>query len=93
MNRGELVLALAEKCNIEPEDARRVIDILFDSMKQQLKDGGRIEFRGFGSFFLKEYRGYSGRNPRSGESVHLKEKRLPLFKCGKDLRDMLNGAD
>lgn len=92
MNRGELVLALAEKSRITPEEARRVIDIMFDMMKQSLREDGRVEIRGFGSFCMKEYNTYQGRNPHTGEAVQVKPKRLPFFKCGKELFDILNSA-
>ena len=90
MNRGELVQALAEKVRIEPEEARYVIDTMINMWKQQLKEGGRIEFRGFGSFVMKDYGSYKGRNPHTGEPVEVKTKRLPFFKCGKELKEMLN---
>lgn len=90
MNRGQLVEALAQKSGISPEQARNVIDTTFDMMKETLKEGGRIEIRGFGSFIIKDYKPYRGRNPHSGESVLVKPKRLPFFKCGKDLFDLVN---
>ena len=63
---------------------------MIDLMKQQLFDGGRIEIRGFGSFEARKYCAYKGRNPHTGESVDVKLKRTPFFKCGKDLMDMVN---
>ncbi len=63
---------------------------MIDLMKRQLMDGGRIEIRGFGSFEMREYKAYKGRNPKTGESVSVKPKRTPFFKAGQDLRDMLN---
>ncbi len=90
MNKSELIQALAEKSNIAPELARDVVETTIAMMKQQLMDGGRIEIRGFGSFEMRDYGGYTGRNPRSGESVAVKPKRLPFFKCGLDLKEMVN---
>lgn len=90
MNKTELIQALAEKSNIDPTLARDVVETTIAMMKQQLMDGGRIEIRGFGSFEMREYDGYKGRNPQTGESVEVKPKRTPFFKCGKELRDMLN---
>jgi integration host factor subunit beta len=72
------------------EDAARVVNTFFDSMKEALKNGDRIEIRGFGSFKIKEYEGYVGRNPRTGEKVDVKPKRLPFFRVGKELREYLN---
>ena len=90
MNKSELITALSEKSNISPELAREVVETMIDLMKQQLMDGGRVEIRGFGSFEIREYGAYRGRNPHTGESVDVKPKRTPFFKCGKDLLDMLN---
>ena len=90
MNKSELIQALAEKSGISPELARNVVETMIDMMKQQLMDGGRIEIRGFGSFEMREYDGYRGRNPKTGESVEVKPKRTPFFKCGKNLMDLVN---
>ena len=90
MNKSELIQALAEKSNIDPVLARDVVETTIAMMKQQLMDGGRIEIRGFGSFEMREYGGYKGCNPRTGETVDVKPKRTPFFKCGKELRDLLN---
>ena len=91
MNKSELIQALAEKSGIAPELARNVVETTIDLMKQQLMGGGRIEIRGFGSFEMREYKAYKGRNPKTGESVSVKPTRTPFFKCGQDLKDMLNG--
>lgn len=72
------------------EDAAKVVNTFFDSMKDALKNGDRIEIRGFGSFKIKEYEGYVGRNPRTGEKVDVRPKRLPFFRVGKELREYLN---
>ena len=91
MTKSELIQALAEKSNIAPELARDVVETMIDMMKRQLMDGGRIEIRGFGSFEMREHGAYKGRNPHTGESVDVKAKRTPFFKCGKDLMEMVNG--
>ena len=90
MNKSELIQALAEKSDIAPELARDVVETTIAMMKQQLMDGGRIEIRGFGSFGLREHGACKGRTPHTGESVDVKAKRTPFFKCGKELKDMLN---
>ncbi len=90
MNKSELIQALAEKSDIDLTLARDIVETTIAMMKQQLMDGGRIEIRGFGSFEMREYGAYKGRNPHTGESVDIKPKRLPFFKCGKELRDLLN---
>ena len=90
MNKSELILALSEKSSIAPDQARYFVETMLSLMKQQLLDGGRIEIRGFGSFEVREYKSYQGRNPKTGEKVMAKPKRLPFFKCGKNLMDMSN---
>ena len=90
MNKSELILAISERSGISLEVARSVVETTIDLMKQQLLEGGRIEIRGFGSFEMREYKAYTGRNPKTGESVSVKPKRTPFFKCGQDLKDILN---
>jgi integration host factor subunit beta len=90
MNKSELIRTLAEERNISVEEATDIVNIFFDSMKEALKNGNRVEIRGFGSFKIKEYKGYQGRNPKTGEKVEVKPKRLPFFRSGKDLREYIN---
>ncbi|MFO7818480.1 MAG: HU family DNA-binding protein [Thermodesulfobacteriota bacterium] len=90
MNKSELIRLLAEEKDLPHDDASQMVNIFFDSMKEALKNGDRIEIRGFGSFKLKEYEGYEGRNPRTGEKVQVKPKKLPFFRVGKELREYLN---
>lgn len=89
MNRSDLVLKYAEFANIPKKKAEMVIDSVFDQMKNALEKGDRIELRGFGSFVNKEYGSYTGRNPRTGESITVEPKRLPFFKVGKELKEKL----
>ncbi|WP_028575333.1 HU family DNA-binding protein [Desulfonatronovibrio hydrogenovorans] len=90
MNKSELIKSLAEERNISIEEATEVVSIFFDSMKEALKNGDRVEIRGFGSFKIKEYKGYQGRNPKTGETVEVTPKKLPFFRAGKELKDYLN---
>ncbi len=90
MNRSELVKVLAEKSKIPLEQAELVVHTLESHMKETLMAGGRVEIRGFGSFKMKEYSAYIGRNPRTGEEVRVNAKRLPLFRAGKELREFMN---
>ena len=69
-----------------------LINTVLESMISALNDGDRIEIRGFGSFEVRQYKGYSGRNPRTGETVDVKPKRLPFFKTGKELRERVNNG-
>ena len=90
MNKSELVKALADQANISLDEATLVVNTFVDSMKDSLLEGGRVEIRGFGSFKVKEYGSYAGRNPRTGEKVAVEPKRLPFFRAGKDLKEYLN---
>ena len=90
MNRSELVKALADQANISLDEATLVVNTFVDSMKDSLLEGGRVEIRGFGSFKVKEYGSYAGRNPRTGEKVAVEPKRLPFFRAGKELKEYLN---
>ena len=76
MNKSELVKALADQANISLDEATLVVNTFVDSMKDSLLEGGRVEIRGFGSFKVKEYGSYAGRNPRTGEKVAVEPKRL-----------------
>lgn len=82
MNKSELVKALADQANISLDEATLVVNTFVDSMKDSLLEGGRVEIRGFGSFKVKEYGSYAGRNPRTGEKVAVEPKRLPFFRAG-----------
>ena len=90
MNKSELIKAFAKKENLSTEDATLIVNIFFDSIKEALKEGRRVEIRGFGSFKIKEYDGYIGRNPSTGEQVEVKPKKLPFFRVGKELKEFLN---
>ena len=90
MNRGELIKVLSEKYNLDPQFAADFVIRFFDSIKQALNDGGRVELRGFGSFAVKNYESYTGRNPKTGIQVEVKPKKLPFFRPGRELKEYLN---
>lgn len=90
MNKLELITALKDKAGISKAESAKVVKIFFDSMADNLATGERIEIRGLCSFFVKEYKSYTGRNPKTGERVTISPKRLPFFKCGKELKDRVN---
>ncbi len=90
MNKSELVKQLSEEANISLDEATLVVNTFVDSIKEALLANQRVEIRGFGSFKIKEYEGYAGRNPRTGEKVVVQPKRLPFFRAGKELRELLN---
>ena len=86
MNKLELVSALKVKMDISKQDAAKVVDLFFDNMADTLARGDRVELRGLCSFYVKEYKSYVGRNPKTGEKVPIKPKKLPFFKAGKELK-------
>lgn len=90
MNKSELIKALAEDADIAIEEATSIVNIFFDSMKKSLFEGDRVEIRGFGSFKIKEYAGYAGRNPKTGQTVSVVPKRLPFFRAAKELKEYIN---
>ncbi|MFO7726698.1 MAG: HU family DNA-binding protein [Desulfonatronovibrio sp.] len=90
MNKSELIRSLAEERDISIDEATDIVSVFFDSMKEALKNGDRVEIRGFGSFKIKEYKPYQGRNPKTGEVVDVSPKKLPFFRAGKELKDYLN---
>ena len=90
MNKSQLIKTLADRQGISLDEASVIVNTFFDSIKDSLKRGDRVEIRGFGRFKIKEYEGYQGRNPSTGEMVQVKPKRLPFFRVGKDLKEYLN---
>ncbi len=90
MNKSELIEALAEKINVPIREAASITNTLIDTMSEALAKGDSIEIRGFGSFVVKEYDSYTGRNPKTGEKIKVSPKKLPFFKVGKDLREQVN---
>lgn len=92
MTKSELIEQISEKLNLPNGRAEQIVNCVFDSMIHALQEGDGIEIRGFGSFTVREYKSYDGRNPRTGEAVHVAPKRLPFFKVGKDLRERVDGT-
>jgi len=91
MTKSELIERLAARQNqLSLKDVELVVKCLLEQMAQSLARGERIEIRGFGSFSLHYRKARIGRNPKTGESVHLAGKYVPHFKPGKELRDMVN---
>ena len=90
MNKLELISALREQMDLSKPDAASIVDLIFDKMAEALARGDRVEIRGLCSFYVKEYDSYVGRNPKTGEKVPIKSKKLPFFKAGKELKDRVN---
>jgi integration host factor subunit beta len=93
MNRNDLIKKLSERSNIPSNAARVIVNSIFDSMRESLEKGEGIEIRGFGSFTVRKYGGYKGRNPKTGDLVDVQPKRLPHFKVGKELREKVNNIE
>ena len=91
MTKSELIDAVARRSKITKSRAEQVVNCIFETMTASLERGEGIEIRGFGSFTVRRYKAYDGRNPRTGEAVDVEEKHVPFFKTGKLLRDRLNG--
>ncbi len=90
MTKSELTDAFAKEFGITIRDAEVCVNTLFNSMADTLSKGGRVEIRGFGSFKVKEYEPYSGRNPKTGESIQVRRRKLPHFKLSSLMRKRIN---
>ena len=94
MIKSELVIKIAEKNpHLYHRDVERIVNRVFDEITHAMRDGNRVELRGFGAFSAKERQARQGRNPRTGAAVDVTEKRVPFFKTGKELRQRLNTKD
>ncbi len=92
MTKSELIDAMAARSELTKARAELVVNCVFDTMTDALERGEGIEIRGFGSFTVRPYKPYSGRNPRTGAPVEVPAKRLPFFKVGKELRELVNNS-
>ena len=90
MNKLELIQALKESNGLSKSEAAAVVDLFFNEMANALAEGDRVEIRGLCSFYVKKYKAYAGRNPKTGEPAKVKRKKLPFFKCGKELKDRVD---
>jgi integration host factor subunit beta len=90
MNKGQLIERIAKEEGITIKNAASVVNVVFDSMSDSLAKGDRVEIRGFGSFKVKSYNSYQGRNPKTGEIIQVKEKKLPYFKVGKEMKERVD---
>lgn len=91
MNKANLIEALGKKENLKEKEAHTIVNMIFDRFTEALKnDGDRIELRGFGSFSVREYGAYTGRNPKTGKKVQVGSKKSPYFKVGKELKGRVN---
>jgi integration host factor subunit beta len=94
MTKSELIQRISDQNpHLYQRDVERIVSTIFDEISEALAQGQRVELRGFGAFSVKDRDSRTGRNPRTGETVHVDAKRIPFFKTGKLLRERLNGAD
>ena len=90
MNKLELIQALKESNGLSKSEAATIVDLFFNEMANALARGDRVEIRGLCSFYVKKYKAYAGRNPKTGEPARVKPKKLPFFKSGKELRERVD---
>ena len=90
MNKLGLMEELKKKAELTKSEAGNVVDLFFDEISNALTNDDRAEIRGFCSFYVKHYKAYTGRNPKTGEQAQVKSKKLPFFKVGKELKERVN---
>jgi integration host factor subunit beta len=90
MNKSSLIESLSRKENLAEKKASDIVNLIFKGFTEELKNGGRIEIRGFGSFVVREYGAYTGRNPKTGRNIQVTPKKLPFFKVGKELKERVD---
>ena len=90
MTKSDLISALRKEHDITRPEATFIVNLFFHEMSNALANGERVEIRSLCSIYVKKYKAYTGRNPRSGEKVKIKSKKLPFFKCGKELKDRVD---
>ena len=91
MTKSDLINTLREECYITRPDATLIVNLFFDEMSNALTNGERVEIRGLCSIYVKKYKAYKGVNPKTGQKVKIKSKKLPFFKPGKELKERVNG--
>ena len=91
MTKSDLIMKLVVKEHLTEKLATEIVNLVFDGFTNALKKGDRIEIRGFGSFVVRKYGAYKGRNPKTGKVVDVKPKRLPFFKVGSELKKRVDG--
>ncbi|HEX7707048.1 MAG TPA: integration host factor subunit beta [Thermoanaerobaculia bacterium] len=92
MTKAELVDEVSRVVQVTKKQAEMIVNIVFDSIVESLRSGQKIELRGFGSFRLRSRKSRTGRNPKTGEKVEVPSKKIPYFKPGKELKELINKA-
>jgi integration host factor subunit beta len=93
MKKSDVILALSEKEGLREQEAFEIVNMVFSGFTETLRKGGRIEIRGFGSFTVRDYPPYLGKNPKTGKRVEVDSKKLPYFKVGKELKERVNKSN
>jgi len=91
MKKSDLIAQLSEREQLSGKEAFDIVNLVFDGFTDALREGGRVEIRGFGSFTVRDYSPYPGKNPKTGQRVQVGSKKLPYFKVGKELKERVNG--
>ena len=87
MNKSELIEALSQDLNFSIKAAQNIIDTILGTITEKLVAGENVELRGFGSFSVRQYDSYIGRQPKTGEKIEIKPRKIPYYKVGKELRE------
>ncbi len=90
MTKTELIEALSNEAGLTRSKGKEIVKVFFDEISNALTNNDRVEIRSFGSFKVKNYDGYTGHNPKTGEPIKVKSKKLPFFKCGRELKDRVD---
>lgn len=90
MTKTQLIEALRQETRLSKTKATKVVELFFDEMSNALINGDRVEIRGLCSIYVKDYKGYTGRNPKTGETTQVPPKKLPFFKSGKELKERVD---
>jgi integration host factor subunit beta len=90
MNKLDVIQTLCSQNGLSRAESTKIVSMFFEQMSAALERGDRVEIRGLCSFYVKDYPGYIGRNPKTGVQVEVPPKKLPFFKCGKDLKDRVD---
>ena len=90
MAKSDLIDSLRKETGLSKPKSEQVVELFFDEMSNALAAGDRVEIRGLCSIYVKEYKGYTGRNPKTGEPKQVPPKKLPVFKCGKELKERVD---
>jgi integration host factor subunit beta len=90
MTKTELIEALSNEAGLTRSKGKEIVKVFFGEISNALANNDRVEIRGFGTFKVKHYDGYTGHNPKTGKPIKIKPKKLPFFKCGNELKDRVD---